>query len=183
MPSFPNGSAALHIQKAIPHYTVDVSDLCTGNWDVVAVRAEIAWRRLTVISVYIRPGGGAAEVAGLMDSLRTRLIDPVLICGDWNAHHALWGDTKEDTRGRMVADQFAEHHLVVANDGFSTFFRLLCTFSAIDVTAHSPEIPLSWWVASDTTGSDHLSVFIDIKGLHCLEVSVIQWGRFRDNLG
>ncbi|KAM7313868.1 uncharacterized protein ISCGN_003655 [Ixodes scapularis] len=121
-----------------------------------------------------------------MDSLRTRITDPVVICGDWNAHHALWGDTREDARGRMLAEQFGEHNLVVANDGSPTFFRPPCTFSAIDVTAHSPEIPLSWRVAADTMGSDHLPVFIDIIGLQrpgVHEISVIHWDRFRDNLG
>ncbi|KAM7298241.1 uncharacterized protein ISCGN_018853 [Ixodes scapularis] len=130
--------------------------------------------------------GGAVEVAGLVDSLRTRITDPVVICGDWNAHHALWGDTREDARGRMLAEQFGEHNLVVANDGSPTFFRPPCTFSAIDVTAHSPEIPLSWRVAADTMGSDHFPVFIDIIGLQrpgVHEISVIHWDRFRDNLG
>lgn len=50
------------------------------------------------------------------------------------------------------------------------------TFSAIDVTAHSPEIPLSWRVAADSMGSDHLPVFINILGLQrpgVREVSVI----------
>ncbi|KAM7312050.1 uncharacterized protein ISCGN_008955 [Ixodes scapularis] len=186
IPSFPNGSAAIYIQKAIPHHVVDVSDLCTVNRDLVAVRAEIAGRRLTIISIYVRPGGGAVEVAGLVDSLRTRITDPVVICGDWNAHHALWGDTREDARGRMLAEQFGEHNLVVANDGSPTFFRPPCTFSAIDVTAHSPEIPLSWRVAADTMGSDHFPVFIDIIGLQrpgVHEISVIHWDRFRDNLG
>ncbi|KAM7285647.1 uncharacterized protein ISCGN_032535 [Ixodes scapularis] len=86
----------------------------------------------------------------------------------------------------MLAEQFGEHNLVVANDGSPTFFRPPCTFSAIDVTAHSPEIPLSWRVAADTMGSDHFPVFIDIIGLQrpgVHEVSVIHWDRFRDNLG
>lgn len=82
MPSFLNGSAEFYIQKVIPHHTVNVSDLCKVNRDLVAVRAEIAGRRLTVISVYVCPRGGAAEVAGLVDSLRTRLTDLLLICGD-----------------------------------------------------------------------------------------------------
>ncbi|XP_040070198.1 uncharacterized protein LOC115331806 [Ixodes scapularis] len=86
----------------------------------------------------------------------------------------------------MLAEQFGEHNLVVANDGSPTFFRPPCTFSAIDVTAHSPEIPLSWRVAADTMGSDHFPVFIDIIGLQrpgVHEISVIHWDRFRDNLG
>ncbi|KAG0417347.1 hypothetical protein HPB47_005676 [Ixodes persulcatus] len=53
----------------------------------------------------------------------------------------------------MLAEQFAEHNLVVANDGSPTFFRPPCTFSAINVTAHSAEIPLSWRVAADTMGN------------------------------
>ncbi|XP_040073105.1 uncharacterized protein LOC120845332 [Ixodes scapularis] len=86
----------------------------------------------------------------------------------------------------MLAEQFGEHNLAVANDGSPTFFRPPCTFSAIDVTAHSPEIPLSWRVAADTMGSDHFPVFIDIIGLQrpgVHEISVIHWDRFRDNLG
>ncbi|KAG0442978.1 hypothetical protein HPB47_015420 [Ixodes persulcatus] len=57
---------------------------------------------------------------------------------------------------------------------------------AIDVSAHSPEIPLSWLIAADTKGSDHFPVFIDIIDLQrqgVREVSVIHWDRFRDNLG
>ncbi|KAG0414167.1 hypothetical protein HPB47_008667 [Ixodes persulcatus] len=85
----------------------------------------------------------------------------------------------------MVADQSAEHNLVVSKDGSPTFFPPPCTFSAIDFTAHSPEIPLSRRVAADTMGSEHFPVFIDIIGLQrpgVYEASVIHWDRFRDNL-
>ncbi|KAM7312372.1 hypothetical protein ISCGN_009277 [Ixodes scapularis] len=75
-----------------------------------------------------------------------------------------------------------ELHLVVANDGGPTFFRPPSTYSAIDVTAHTPTLELAWSTAPDTRGSDHFPIHITVKGCQTARKvvrSCTNWDVFR----
>ncbi|KAM7307464.1 hypothetical protein ISCGN_011100 [Ixodes scapularis] len=75
-----------------------------------------------------------------------------------------------------------ELHLVVANDGGPTFFRPPSTYSAIDVTAHTPTLELAWATAPDTRGSDHFPIHITVKGCQTVRKvvrSCTNWDVFR----
>lgn len=137
--SFPNGSAALYVRNGVPHIEIPVDDLCTELVDLAAARVQLREKYLSVVSVYARPRVKVA-VDAIVKELCKRCPTPVIICGDWNAHHELWGDARIDERGRLLAEIFEVEELAIANDGSPTFFRYPASFSAIDVTAHSSEL-------------------------------------------
>lgn len=56
---------------------------------------------------------------------------------------------------------FEGRGLAIANHGSPTFFRPSAYFSAIDVTGHSPSLPIIWKRAQDTFEGDHY-IFLTI---------------------
>lgn len=164
MSGFPDGSAALYIRKALPQHQIDTSDLCTQDIELVAARVMLTGRSLCVASVYVRAGKSGIKISEVVKEICQRCEDPILLCGDWNAHHSLWGASRDDTRGRALAKCFEECDLAVANDGSPTFFRPPDTYSAIDITVHSTDLCVNWTRNPDTMNSDHYPIFLDLHG-------------------
>lgn len=131
MTGFPNGSAALFIRKAVPQLQIDTTDLCTEDLEIIAARVKFNNQILCVVTVYVRVGKGRIKVADCVKEICQRCEDPILMCGDWNAHHGLWGANRDDTCGRALVRAFEECNLAVANDGSPTLFRPPDIYSAI----------------------------------------------------
>lgn len=185
MSGFPNGSASLFIRKTLPQQQIDTKDLCTQDMEITAARVMVAGQNLCVTSVYVRAGKSGIKVADLVKGICQRCNDPIILCGDWNAHHSLWGGSRDDTRGRTLIKCFEEYNLAVANDGSPTFFRPPDTYSAIDITAHSIDLCVNWTRYPDTMGSDHYPIFISLNGVHGHQQrsrNVIHWDLFRTHL-
>ncbi|KAM7304186.1 hypothetical protein ISCGN_014086 [Ixodes scapularis] len=108
-----------------------------------------------------------------------------LICGDFNAHNVAWGSLRTDRRGDALMRVIEKLGLAVANDGQPTFFRPPNSYSAIDVTAHSPSLEIKWELAPDTRGSDHFPIGIAVRGCEItkkVRKSCVNWDVFRTAL-
>ncbi|KAH6926680.1 hypothetical protein HPB50_021195 [Hyalomma asiaticum] len=60
-----------------------------------------------------------------------------VLCGDFNAHHSLWGDKMVDARGKEIVDAMDAENLCVANDKKPTFFRPPNSTSVIDLVCNA----------------------------------------------
>lgn len=60
--------------------------------------------------------------------------NPLVICGDFDAHHSSWGCNNDDFKGRELLESFTDCQLTNLNDGSSTLFTANNTKSAIDLT-------------------------------------------------
>ncbi|KAG0432758.1 hypothetical protein HPB47_020557 [Ixodes persulcatus] len=86
--------------------------------EVTAVSARLRDKDIVVVSVYWRPPSTTNdEDAEWLKLLCTHTIHPlpVLIGGDFNAHHTSWGSKSNTVRGRSVADNALVAGLVLAN--------------------------------------------------------------------
>lgn len=182
--TFPNGSAILYVRNNYNHSEVDVRDLCSDELDMAAVRVQIQDKIICVASIYMRPRV-KVNVQQIIANLVKRCSGRLIICGDWNAHHSLWGDTRNDRRGQDLAHTFEKNNLVVANDGSPTFYRPPSSLSAIDITVHSLDLNITWEISADTMGSDHFPIYVSIEGYrpkYQRSFSVTHWDRFRSTL-
>ena len=77
------------------------------NLSAVAATITIANKQITVCSIYLSPSINvrSRDIENLLQQLPT----PFLILGDFNAHSPFWGDSRQDSRGRMI-----EHFLFEA---------------------------------------------------------------------
>ena len=90
-----------------------------------------------------------------------------IICGDFNAHSALWDDNYiTDDRGETLVDWIFNNNLTILNNGTSTrVHRSTGTLSAPDVSlCGSNWIGKTEWQVGEPIGSsDHLPMIITVK--------------------
>ena len=85
----------------------------------------------------------------------------LFIMGDFNSHHALWGCTDTDDKGRIIEDFIRKYDLVLLNGKPSTYLHPATgSYSFLDLTICSPGIfpNPNWKVVYDLHGSDHFPI-------------------------
>ena len=90
----------------------------------------------------------------------------LIIGGDFNAHHGLWGSDFSNKEGAKLANAIDSTNLIVLNNGLST--RLVSPNvrkSCVDVTLASPNLSplLDWNLSQDTLGSDHFPIIMQLQ--------------------
>lgn len=170
--SKPHGArsrAAIFVRSDIPAIQRDVQAQGFGEYVCCSVR--LGSLDVTIVSLYLPPAVNynVDDLAALL----TSLPPPFVLCGDFNAHNAIWGSTHTDTRGERLASFFADHSLCVLNDGSPTFLYGAFLSSCLDLTIASACLSwrLAWRVDADTLGSDHLPVLIGVRGIRQLATS------------
>ena len=127
-----HGGVALFIHESIPYQDIKLNT----PLQAVAVRANLG-REITVVSVYNSRSHELSEE--LMTNLYRQLPKPIIITGDFNSYHEMWGNNSTDSRGHKVMDFAQKHQVNILNDGRHTrtdgFSR-----TAIDLTIVSPSI-------------------------------------------
>lgn len=152
-----HGGVALFIHESIPYQDIKLNT----PLQAVAVRANLG-REITVVSVYNSRSHELSEE--LMTNLYRQLPKPIIITGDFNSYHEMWGNNSTDSRGHKVMDFAQKHQVNILNDGRHTrtdgFSR-----TAIDLTIVSPSIQhiLTWNVTDSPLDSDHCLITINIQ--------------------
>ncbi|KAM7289112.1 hypothetical protein ISCGN_029246 [Ixodes scapularis] len=188
----PQAHAHVLLKKSIPAAQLDTSCYSSEQREVTAVSARLGDKDIVVVSVYWRPHSTTNdEDAEWLKLLCTRTIHPlpVLIGGDFNAHHTSWGSKSNTVRGRSVADNALVAGLLLANSPNTVTRRADSQqqdSTSPDVTWHSPSLRCSWAAVDDTWGSDHFPIIIGLGGksraLATRTVSTTRWDDFREVL-
>lgn len=152
----------LGIRKDLTYAEYDVTPHDTNEYVCAIVKSKS--RHFTVISTYI-------QTATPFDSQRLEHIvqntpSPHILCGDFNAHHEVWGSTHNDKRGRQINDVAERLNLVLLNDGTPTFYRGETVSSVLDLTFVSADYAknVTWSTDLEARGSDHIPVLIFVRG-------------------
>jgi len=88
-----------------------------------------------IVNAYQRPRDPVCSPTTLWP---THATAPILLVGDFNAHHPRWDvHSAEDVRGQVLSDWFDTHGLVPQNDGEPTWFGSHGAKSAPDISAVS----------------------------------------------
>ncbi|KAH7963866.1 hypothetical protein HPB52_023739 [Rhipicephalus sanguineus] len=137
--------------------------------NVVAIFCEAEDFAFVFVSVYAPPHDSLDPTLDELRAVLSTARSPnVIVAGDFNAKHRLWGQTDADERGLQVAQFALSSNLVVMNDDQSLpTFETLYSASWLDLTLATPPVLASgfeWSVLEDTTFSEHRLVQVCVGG-------------------
>jgi hypothetical protein len=129
---------------------------------------------ITMVLIYSKPQKFLFQ--GMLNDIITQIQNTnsnsknIIIGGDFNSHHPLWGSETESRKGKEVAELITKHDLVLLNDGSVT--RLGTNGqrnTMIDITLVSQNLALSrdWHTHPGSIGSDHLPINTSIQWQNC----------------
>lgn len=147
---------ALLINRNIPFSQIPLPPHQT-NLHVVAVRAI----NVSFVSVYI-PHPDPNIISDL-DSILSSVPSPLIVMGDFNCRHSLWGSISNDLCSSSLLDLLDNMNLCVLNNGSAT--RRVSpsqNISVPDLSLASPSLfsLLEWTVLPNSLGSDHFPIQI-----------------------
>ena len=130
----------LLIHESIPNQETELQT----DLQVVAARVNIG-RCITVASAHISRAHNFTYVRPA--NLINQLPQPILLLGDLNSYHEMWGSNETDNRGRIIKRIIADFQLNVMNNGAPT--RIYGDAeTAVDLSICSPvlKLGLQWMV-------------------------------------
>jgi len=138
----------------------------TTNTDreILTVKVRSWGQEYTFTSIYVPPDKTIDDDIGRIMFRDTR--NRLLVGGDFNAHHSLWGSPTNSGKGKKLVEAADEYGMIVKNTGEET--RLghpRRAKSAVDVTFVSADLAgdTEWRVGEEALGSDHYPITIRIK--------------------
>ena len=152
------GGVAIYIHHSLPYTVVNLN----STLEVVACKVKFNNMHLVICSIYC-PNNVRLN-HDVLDSLEHQLPhSKIIVLGDFNAHHHLWGSQRSDGRGEQIANFISSSDLVLLNDGSAT--RVddgTGEVSSIDLSLFSSTLAnkFSWGTYDDSLGSDHFPILI-----------------------
>ena len=150
-----NASSIL-VHHSVPHVIPNVNTTipCT-------ILRVFLQRWITIVSIYFSPSQPIDFP--MFETLIAQLEPPLIVAGDFNCRHSLWGDSLTNTRGRNLVNFLKNTDLIILNSDIPTHFDYRTqTFSCIDLSLCSPTLRLDihWSVLSNFTSSDHFPILL-----------------------
>ncbi|VDI74210.1 Hypothetical predicted protein [Mytilus galloprovincialis] len=100
-------------------------------------------------------------------NLLNQIEGKFIICGDFNAHHYLWGSNKSDTKGNSLHNAISTNNIIVLNDGSGTRQNPSdLQLSCIDISMSSVQLAhqITWTVDNKSLyGSDHFVIQLTLN--------------------
>lgn len=156
---------------------------------------------LALMSAYIPPRADIApHLTRLAAVIRALPTTRLVLAGDFNAWHTLWGSARTNDRGEALADLLAELDLEVLNEGSEPTFQAWRAgrehSSRVDVTFCDGQLlsrVLKWSIHAGATTSAHAAIEIvlaeqpqrkpvQLSGTRAYNTKKADWLRFREAL-
>lgn len=156
-----HGGVGIFIRQGIFYTEVDIIQSFNKDLEVCAI--TLSSLNISIVSLY-RPSDIAVNYNDWINLIQ-QFDTNSIFCGDFNAHHGMWGPIPDDRHGKILADAIDYLELVVLNDGTPTRVNPMGNHSAVDIsfTSHVLVDRLAWEVLDDTMGSDHYPIVIGIQ--------------------
>lgn len=154
-----HAGSGLFVRRNLPFTQIPLPSHSSA-FNIVAIRIF----DISFLSIYI-PHPNSSLIPDILLMISS-VPSPIIMLGDFNAHHTSWGSGHCDVFGHLLLEIFDEANICVINDGSITR-RVLPSQdpkSAIDLTVCSPSLSslLSWRTLPLTYGSDHFPIIITI---------------------
>lgn len=185
------GQAAVFVDANLPQHQIDMSQYCNQHHEIVAVLLKIGVRELVVVSVYERPGYNIrSNAAAWIPHLKlTAGKAPVIVGGDFNAMHTMWGYSRDSHKGEEIAEAMTLNGFRLANDvDMPTRIGMHAkqNDTTPDLTWTTRNIELEWQITRDCVGSDHLPIILRLSrfstGAKKRVHKRVKWDKFREAL-
>ena len=164
----PKVYTAIYIRLNIPFSAIPtpVPDTIDNTYSC-AITTKINNLKCSVLSVYLPKGPTKTDTSWLKDLVNLPNKDPLIICGDFNAHSTLWEENGNSVTCNKFVDNLIDSPLCILNDGQPTRIpdNLNHKPTAIDLTLVSPNLaPItSWSPWPDPLNSDHLPIILTLN--------------------
>lgn len=175
-PTRRQGGTSILISNTIPHHPIPL----IGNLQAVACQITFQNTSFIVCSIYLPPSQPLD--CNLLDQFLHQFTLPVIICGDFNGKHPLWGSINSDHRGRQIAHLINQHNLHTLNDGTPTRLNEHTgTSTHLDLTVCTPTLTplLTWNCLEDFHGSDHAPILIQFTNKSTHTTHLHRWNTKR----
>jgi ribonuclease HI len=171
---------------------IHVASACPDSYAVNLV----TWKglHLLLVNIYLKPKTDITDTLSALSSLISSRSDRnIIIAGDWNSRHMMWGDAVNDRRSGEVLTFLAEHDLEVQQNtsDIPTFIHNNAGHSYIDFVATRIRDPLSVTVTTlPEVTHDHRPLRITITSQVNLTSELVRrynvkkadWQKFSDEL-
>ena len=151
------GGVCIAIHNSIPSQPLKVDT----NLEIVACRIMFKNYKLTICNVYFN---NLADITSDTLDVINSLPTPILVLGDVNAKHPVWGSDHSDSRGTIINDWVLDNEFFVLNDGSPTRYCLRNnSYSHIDITMTniSQSHKFKWKTVTNRLVSDHFPIIIE----------------------
>ena len=135
------------------------------NTNLQAVAVQIlAPQKITVCTIYLPPN--IPLLQSDFNALLEQLPSPLILTGDFNSHHQLFGSTHTNTRGQIIYDAIEMFNLTLLNTTPTHFNFTHHTWSLLDLIVSSTQLSSQFDVQyhTDLSGSDHTPLIV--QNLH-----------------
>lgn len=149
---------ALFVRDHIPFSRLSIP-FHSANLSAVCARVE----GVTYLSLYI-----PSPTSSIFDELKLLIRSlplPIMVLGDFNIHHHLWGCVKNDPLSNNLLEILDSNNLCLLNSGTPTLRPLPNQApSAVDLSLCSPVLAsqISWEVLNSSHGSDHFPIIMTL---------------------
>lgn len=150
------GGSAILVKKTMPYSLLSLPPH-SSRFNAVAVRSFDT----SILSIYI-PHPNASIISEL-SLIFSSLPPPLIVLGDFNCHHPMWGSRAPDSFSPYLLDLIDDFNLCILNDGSPTRqVSPLQNPSAVDLSLTSASLSskLFWSVLPNSHGSDHFPILI-----------------------
>lgn len=145
--------------------SVDLSAFHHLSIEILGVEITFNSYTLLLISVYRHPNKSTPSfVFSNVLSLHNK-YKYLIIMGDFNAHHPLWGANKSDSAGNFISRAIENHGIRLLNDSSPTFlYSSFGSYSTVDLAMASSSVaPIcESSTLPDPMGSDHFPLSVAI---------------------
>lgn len=145
---------------------------------------------LFVLNIYSSPRQRRCDFGDLFASTRRKSKNnPLLIVGDFNAHHTAWGYKQASIKGRKLWDDMQTHNLDLITDPLQPTRKgnSVAVDTTPDLTLTGSGTSATWCNTNEDLGSDHMIIEIVVEGVPATprkrRVEAVNWDSFRDLRG
>lgn len=161
------GGVALILRGGVPFVHLPIPNH-SDKFSIIAASVN----NICFVNMYIPHPSN--EVFDDIRSILSSLPRPILVMGDFNAQHSMWGSSKSDHYGARILDILDDNNLCLLNSGCPTRRTQPHEgISAPDLTLCSPSLAptLNWWPLSSSYGSDHFPLMVSFPQKICEKTS------------
>ena len=150
------GGSALLVKNSLSFFPIPIPTH-SDDLQVVALRVE----NCSILSIYTpRP---SPLILQEVRSIISSCPHPILVLGDFNCHHPMWGCTSHDSSGDILLDIIDDLNMCLLNDGSPTVRnRPSENTSALDLSFCSSNLAaqITWEVLPSSFGSRHFPIIL-----------------------
>uniref|UniRef100_A0A0A9Z1X7 RNA-directed DNA polymerase from mobile element jockey n=1 Tax=Lygus hesperus TaxID=30085 RepID=A0A0A9Z1X7_LYGHE len=166
------------VRDTFPSKKVPLGFINNTEVELMAVEVTLANRSILIVNIYVPPGLRLPRI--FWDNVFDQSLHPhVILCGDLNAHHPLWGSGDTDLRGQQIFDSMLDSPLIlIENDGETRISRPGHNKSATDAAFSSASLfsNLTIQILNETAGSDHFLMKIVLQNAEKIPIiPIFKW--------